>query len=241
MFVIFQKSALPFRLYADGLGVRSCPILCVRAFTGVGSGTTLCLHVFVEGLTESSPPENTLSVSGTLWAYATCVPGGWTHLGDAGGVCKESNTFSSLPGQSEHKQWFLGRTMSLTPHQVAFEVVVSMFEEKVGAPKTISTQKWIPVFPVLWKEDYRGQKHAEAPHKGRKLRVIHHPKQMIPTQHMELEPRPEGQVCAEAGNLYIPTYKNKQSLNHSAVFPYKQGLYNSSTKTNRQITFPLLW
>lgn len=70
--------------------------------------------------------------------------------------------------------------------------------------------------------------------------MIHHPKQMIATQHMELEPRPDGQVCTEAENLYIPTYKNKQSLNYSAVFPYKQGLYISSTKTNGQIKFALL-
>jgi len=48
--------------------------------------------------------------------------------------------------------------------------------------------------------------------------VIHHPKQMIATQHMELEPRPDGQVSAKAGNLYIPTYKTKKSLNCSAVF-----------------------
>lgn len=116
-----------------------------------------------------------------------------------------------------------------------------MFGEKARAPKTISKQKWIQIFPVLWQEDGRGQKDAEAPRKGRKGRVIHHPKQMIATQHMELEPRPDGQVCAEAGNLYIPMYKNKQNLNHSVVFPHKQGLYISSTKVNGQIKFPLLW
>jgi len=75
---------------------------------------------------------------------------------DAGGICKESNAFSSLPGQSECEQWFLGRTISLAPRQVGFDVVVRTSGDKAGASKVICMQKWIPVFPVLWEEDGRG-------------------------------------------------------------------------------------
>lgn len=156
------------------------------------------------------------------------------------GDCKESNTFSSLSEQCGCKQWFLGRTRSLTPHQVAFEVVMSMFVDEAGTPKTFSTPKWIRIFSVLCKEESRGQKYAKATHKGRKGRVIHHPKQIIATQHIELEPRPDGQGCVEAGNLYIPRYKNKQNLNPSATLSYKQDLHINFTKTHGQIKLPLL-
>lgn len=53
--VIFQKSARTIRLYADDLGVRRCPILCVRVLTGIRSRTPMSACV-CRGA-ESSPPQ----------------------------------------------------------------------------------------------------------------------------------------------------------------------------------------
>lgn len=48
--------------------------------------------------------------------------------------------------------------------------------------------------------------------KWRKGKVIHHPKQMIATQHTELDLRPDWQVCAEAGNLLFLHMKMSRAL-----------------------------
>lgn len=139
---LFLEKCSNHRAVCWYLGVRSCPVVCVRKFTGVQSSTPLCLHVFFKGLKEPSPTQT----SPALWAQAGGIPRGWTLPGWAPGMMKgseESNTFSSFPGQSECKQWFSGRTKSLTPHQIAFEVVVSMFGEKA---KSIATQKFCRLF-----------------------------------------------------------------------------------------------
>jgi len=97
-FVIFQRSALTIRLDADGLGVRSCPISRVRVFPGIGSEIPPCLRVF-EGLVEPSPPQNTPSASGTLWAYATCVP--WSQTQPVlmqGGSARNQKLFPAFLG-----------------------------------------------------------------------------------------------------------------------------------------------